>query len=198
MTIDWMLFSAAAVLLLAPSNALLPREVELLSFDRLRNRSTGRRSVLTRWLDPLRGFGGAFLLKVSLPLTSDLWNYVPHLEYGVLVGVLVLGVVSQVYTRREVDAILAPMGYLTGVLFAMVSWPVALIALIAGITGMYAFRQFHAYLGLVAVVVTPVGLLLETPIIWLIPMVCLLLIPVLASLMTGRTLEVPVPVESPS
>lgn len=44
-----------------------------------------------------------------------------------------------------------------------------------------------------AVVVIAIGLLLEAPVIWLLPTVGVLLVPVIAGLTTGRTLEMPIP-----
>ena len=44
-----------------------------------------------------------------------------------------------------------------------------------------------------AVVVVAIGLLLEAPVIWLLPTVGVLLVPVIAGLTTGRTLEMPIP-----
>ena len=99
-----------------------------------------------RSLEPLRGFGGAFVLKVSLPLTTDLWYYVPQTEYSLFIGVLFLGMILQLFTRREEDALLAPVGYAVGLLFAIVPWPVALVGSIAGVTSLFAFRQMQVFL----------------------------------------------------
>lgn len=199
MTIEWALFVPAVILLLFPGDRLMSAQVELLSFDRMGNRSQAinrRRWVYVRWIEPLRGFGGAFVLKTSLPLTTDLWHFVPGLEYGLFLGVLGLGMIAQVLTRREEGVLLAPVGYALGVLFVLVPWPVAVVALISGITALFAFRQLHAFFGFAALLVGLVGLLFEIPVIWMMPAVGLLLIPVSVGLMSGRTLEMPVPVET--
>lgn len=201
MSIDWVLLVPALLLLLWPGDRLMASEVELLSFDRMGNRSEAinrRRWVYLRWLDPIRGFGGAFLLKISLPLTTDLWSYLPGMEYGVFVAVLGLGMISQLFTGREEGVLLAPVGYAVGILFVLVPWPAAAVAVISGITSLFAFRQIAAFFGFTAMVVGLVGMLFETPIIWLLPAVGALLIPVIAGLMTGRTLEIPVPAETRS
>jgi hypothetical protein len=192
MTIEWVLFLPAAVLLLFPGNLFLPAGVEMLSFERFRNASGKSRWILLRCLDPVRAFGAAFALKVSLPLTSDMWAYVPGQEYGVLVGVLMAGVALQTFTLKEPDVLLSPTGYVVGVLFALVPWPVAGVALIAGITCLFAFRQFMPFFAMVAMVAAAIGVLFETPVIWVLPAVGLVFVPVVASLVTGRTLEIPV------
>ncbi|GAB5562620.1 MAG: hypothetical protein SynsKO_42670 [Synoicihabitans sp.] len=199
--VDWWLFAPAALLLLFPGEWLMPSKIELLSFDRINNRSAPvnrRRWVYVRWLDPLRGFGGAYTLKVSLPLTTDLWFYVPGAEYGLFVAVLVAGTVAQLPTRREAGALLAPVGYTMGVMFGVVPWPMAGVGLIAGITTLFAFRQFGSFFGFAAVGAGLVGLLFEVAPLWLIPAVGLMFIPLIAALMTGRALEVPVPSEEQS
>lgn len=196
LVVDWWLFTPAVLLLLFPGDRLMSPQVELLNFDRASHRSRSpkcSRWVYSRWLEPLRSFGGAFVLKVSLPLTTDLWHYVPQTEYSLFVGVLFLGMILQLFTRREEDALLAPIGYVVGLMFAIVPWPVALVGLIAGITSLFAFRQLQGFFGMAAVVVVAIGLLLEAPVIWMLPIVGVLLVPVIAGLTTGRTLEMPVP-----
>lgn len=198
MVVDWWFFAPAALLLLFPGDWMMSSQVELLSYDRIGNRSAAvkrRRWVFVRWLDPLRGFGGAYALKISLPLTTDLWQYLPGKEYGVFVAILVVGMIAQLPTRREEGALLAPMGYAIGVLFALVPWPMAGVGLIAGLTTLIAFRQFGSFFGFAAVGAALVGLLFQVAVIWLLPAVCLMLIPLIAALMTGRSLEAPVPAE---
>ena len=149
LVVDWWLFAPAVILLLFPGDRLMSPQVELLNFDRASHRSRSSkcpRWVYMRWLEPLRGFGGAFVLKVSLPLTSDLWHCVSQAEYSLFVGVLLLGMILQLFTRREEDALLASVGYAVGLLFALVPWPVALVGLIAGITSLFAFRQMQVFL----------------------------------------------------
>jgi hypothetical protein len=199
MTIDWVLMLPALLMLLWPGDRLIFSDVELLSFDRMGNRSeriNRRRWVYVRWLDPIRAFGGAFLLKISLPLTTDLWLYLPGKEYGLFVTVLGLGMIAQLFTRRETGVLLAPVGYGVGMLFALVPWPEAAVAVISGITSLFAFRQVGSFFGFAAMVVGLVGMLFETPIIWLLPAVGMLLTPVVAGLITGRSLEIPVPAET--
>ncbi|MBT5900708.1 MAG: hypothetical protein HOH58_01205 [Opitutaceae bacterium] len=199
--VDWWLFVPAVLLLLFPGECLMSSDIELLSYDRMGNRSAAvkrRRWVYVRWLDPLRAFGGAFALKVSLPLTTDLWHYLPGKEYGVFVAILIVGMIVQLPTRREEGALLSPLGYAMGVMFAVVPWPVAGVGLIAGLTTLIAFRHFGSFFGFAAVGAALVGLLFQVAVIWLLPAVCLMLIPLIAALMTGRALEAPVPAEEKS
>lgn len=199
--IDGWLFAPSLLLLLFPGDWLLGNRVELLNFDRAGNRSASinrRRWVYVRWLEPLRGFGGAFALKVSLPLTTDLWRYLPGPAYALFIAILAAGMIAQLPTSREEGALLAPVGYAAGVLFVLLPWPLAAVGLVGGVTSLFAFRQLNAFFGFTAVVVGFVGLLFKISAIWLIPAVGLLLIPVVASLLTGRTLEMPLPADTKS
>jgi len=199
MLIEWQLFLPALLLLLVPGDLLMSPRIELLSFDRAGNRSSAinrQRWVYVRWMEPVRGFGGAYLLQISLPLTTDLWDYLPGGAYGLFLGLLIAGVVAQLITRRAEGALLAPIGYVMGVVFALVPWPLAMVGLVSGITSIFAFRQLHAFFGFSAATVGLVGLLFESPVVWLVPAVGLLFMPLLAGLMTGRALEMPVPADT--
>lgn len=99
-------------------------------------------------------------------------------------------------TGREEGALLAPVGYMAGMLFALLPWPMATVGLVSGITGLFAFRQLHGFFGFTAAVVGLVGLLFEYSPMWLIPAVLLLFVPVFAGLLTGRSLEMPLPADT--
>ena len=138
------------MLLLIPADALLSSRVQLRtldSFNKLDNTWRFRRWwwVPALWLDPLRGFGGALLVKHALTLTSTSWTHVPKLDYFLLVLALLAGVVAQLYTRREEGVMLAPLGYVLGMVGALMPWPVTLVTGIASFTGLFAFRNFASY-----------------------------------------------------
>lgn len=199
MAIEWQLFLPALLLLLFPADRLMGSRVELLSFDRAGNRSAAvnrRRWMYVRWTEPLRALGGAFALKISLPLATDLWRFQAGDAYALFIAILVAGMILQLPTNREEGALLAPVGYAVGILFALLPWPLAGVGLIGGITSLFAFRQLNAFFGFAASVVGLVGLLFESPPMWLIPAVGLLFLPVLAGLLTGRTLEMPLPADT--
>ncbi len=199
MIIEWFLFLPAVLLLLFPGDRLMGPQVELFNFDRGNNRSAGQnrlRWVYVRWLEPLRAFGGAFALKLSLPLTTDLWRYVSVEAYWLFVVLLLVGLIAQMPTGREEGALLAPVGYMIGLLFALLPWPMAAVGIVSGVTGLFAFRLLPGFFGFTGAVVGLVGLLFKFPPMWLIPAVGLLFVPVFAGLLTGRTLESPLPADT--
>ncbi|MCF3649259.1 hypothetical protein [Synoicihabitans lomoniglobus] len=196
MTIAWSLLVPGALLLLIPANSFLSTVVQLRTFDSFNNLDSRRHHrpwwwVPSLWLDPARGYLGALLVKISLTLTSDLWAYVPKPDYALLMVVLGLGIISQLYTRREEHVLLAPIGFVAGMLFALLTWPVALVGLIAGVTGLFAFRSFAAFFVTALVGVAGLGLLLGERPLWLVPAVVVCGLPIIASLITGSTLELP-------
>ena len=196
MNADWVLLVPGAVLLLIPANALLSSFIQLRTFESFNNLDSRRRHrawwwVPALWLDPARGFLGAYLVKSSLALSSTHWASVPKTDYSLLLGLMLLAIVSQVYTRREEQVLLAPIGFVAALLFALVTWPVALVGVIAGVTGLYAFRQFGAFFLFAALGVSFLGVVLAETSIWLIPAICACGVPVIASLVTGRSLELP-------
>lgn len=85
MNIEWFLFVPALLLLLFPGDRLMGARTELFSFDRGNNRSASinrRRWMYVRWVEPARGFGGAYALKISLPLATELWHYASPQAYA--------------------------------------------------------------------------------------------------------------------
>lgn len=199
MSIEWLLFAPALLLLLFPGDRLMSPRVELFSFDRGTNRSAvinRGRWMYVRWVEPLRSFGGAYALKLSLPLATDLWHYVSVEAYALFIGILLVGLIAQLPTHREEGALLAPVGYMVGLLFALLPWPMAAVGIVSGVTGLFAFRQLHGFFGFTGAVIGLVGLLFRHSPMWLIPAVGLLFVPVFAGLLTGRTLEMPLPADT--
>ena len=194
--INWSLFLPGVMLLLIPADALLSAHVQLRTLESFNNLDNTRRFrrwwwVPALWLDPWRGFGGALLVKHALTLTSTSWDHVPKLDYSLLVLAMLGGVVAQLYTRREEGVMLAPLGYVLGVAAALMPWPVALVAGIASLTGLFAFRHFTSYFLGGTVGVAFLGFVLGADVLWIIPAITVYFLPVLASLVTGKALELP-------
>jgi hypothetical protein len=197
MTIHWSLLVPGLLLLWFPADRLLSRAVQLRSFDCFQSLERSRRHrpwwwVPVLWLDPGRGFLGSWLLMRAFALEeAPGFSFVPVLPYGMAVGVLILAVLIQTFSRREEGVLLAPIGFVVGLVLAITSWPVAAVGLTMGLVGLFAFREFHAFFAVSLVAVAVLGFAFEVPPMWLLPAIGALALPVAAGVMTGRTLELP-------
>lgn len=196
MTIHWSLFAPAVLLLLYPADRLLSSAVQLRSCDDFQNLDRGARHrpwwwLPLLWIDPFRGFLGAWLLRRALALETNDWSQIARSPYGLLLAIVGLAVLCQTFTRREEHVLLAPVGFVAGVVTALLPWPVAAIGLAMGATGLFGFREFHAFFAVALAAVGVIGFALDAPACWLIPAVGLLGLPVAAGLLTGSTLEFP-------
>jgi hypothetical protein len=197
MTIQWTVFVPGVLLLLFPADRLLSPLVELRSFDRFQNLENSPRYrpwwwVPALWLDPLRGFAGAWLLLQAFGLTSVKWETAPVPEYAGFVVLIGLGVLCQTLTRRGDEGILlAPIGFVAGVVVAVAPWAVSAMGIVSATLGLFAFRQFNAYFAIGSVAVAVLGLVLSTDAMWLWPASGAFALPLLAALVSGCTLELP-------
>ncbi len=197
MTIHWSLLVPGVVLLLIPADRLMTSRVELRSFDRFRSLENSPRHrpwwwVPVLWLDPWRGFCGAFLLRTSLGVTLSPWEFVPPTEYAWLVAVLALGIVCQTFTvRGEQGVVLAPMGYVAGVVVALTPWSVSLPVLVLAALGLFAIRQFHAFFFFGLVAVTVLGPLFRADFAWVGPAAGAFALPIIMGFLSGSSLELP-------
>lgn len=197
MTIHWSLLVPGVLLLLFPADRLLSSRVELRSFDRFRSLENSPRHrpwwwVPALWLDPLRGFFGAFLLRNSFGVALDPWELLPPAQYAWVVALLALGIVCQIFTfRGEKGVILAPMGYVAGVVVALTPWSVSLPVLVLAALGLFGLRQFHAFFsfGLAAVVL--LGVVFRADFAWIAPAAGALALPVVAGFLAGSSMELP-------
>lgn len=197
MTINWGLFVPGMLLLFFPADRLLSSLVELRSFDCFQNLEDSRRYrpwwwVPALWLDPLRGFLGTLLLQRALELTTVTWTLMPKPEYALFVGLVTIGVLCQTFTRRgDAGVLLAPIGFVAGVVIALTPLPVALLGIISATLGLFAFRQFHAFFAFGLVAICLLGFLLGAGTMWIGPAVGAFALPIVAGLVTSSTLEVP-------
>lgn len=197
MTIHWMLFAPGVLLLLYPADRLLSPLVELRSFDCFQNLENSPRYrpwwwVPVLWLDPLRGFFGTVLVQHAVEITDVTWNLAPKPEYALFVAVMAVGVLCQTITRRgDSGVLLAPMGFVAGVVAALAPLPVALIGVVTAALGLFAFRQFHAFFAFGLMAVGLLGLVLGAGMMWIGPAVGVFSLPIVAGLVTGSTLELP-------
>lgn len=197
MTIQWALFVPSVLLLLFLADRLLSANVELRSFDcfhRLGGVSPARPWwwVLALWLDPVRGFAGAYLVREALAANHTQWETVSKPAYAAAVALLALAVVVQTFTRRgDRGVLLAPLGFVAGVVLALMPWPVALIGVVTGLLGLFGFRQFYAYFAFGGVAIGVLGFVLAAPGIWIVPAAGVFLLPVVTGVVADCTLEVP-------
>ncbi len=197
LTIHWALFVPGALFLLFPADRLLSSKVELRSFDCFQSLENSPRFrpwwwVPILWLDPLRGFLGAMWLQRSLDFGPSSWELVSKPEYALLIAVLVVAVFLQMFTRRgDRGVLLAPLGFVAGIVIALTPWPVALPAIATSLLGLFGLRQFSAYFAFGLVAVLLLGIVLDARMIWIVPAAGMLALPILLELVTGSTLELP-------
>jgi hypothetical protein len=196
MTIDWSLFLPAMLLLLFPADRLLSTKVQLRTFESFRSLENSPRFrpwwwVPALWLDPIRGFAGALLLKWALAIVSARWTLEQKPAYWLLVGLLGFAVLCQSFTRRDREALLAPMGFVAGIVLALMPPAVALIGFATAVLSVFAFHRFHAFFTAGLAMVALLGVLLDTHFMWLAPAVVVLAVPLALGAITGRSLELP-------
>lgn len=197
MTIEWSLFVPGVLLLLFPADRLLSAKVELRSFDCFQNLQNSPRYrpwwwVPALWLDPLRAFGGTFLLLRALSIQPLAWRLSSVPAYVLLLTVLTAGVLCQTFTRRgDRGVMLAPMGFVGGIAMALTPWPVSLLAIVTGVLGLFALRQFHWFFAFGLVAVGLLGFVLGTNVVWYAPAIGAFALPIVLGLVTDSTLELP-------
>ncbi|MFI5356347.1 MAG: hypothetical protein ACHQ4G_03330 [Opitutales bacterium] len=196
MAFDWGWFLTGLVLLFFPADRLLSAQVSVRgaeSFQSLQN-SPRRRPwwwVPALWLDPVRGLLGTWLVRRGCVLTMHAGVPEPKSAYAVMLAVLFVAVLVQLPTRRSQEILLAPIGFMAGMVGILVPLPVAVIGLAAALGSLFAFRAFSAFFTAGLAVVAVLGLVLQAPLCWLLPAVGLLAVPVLAALLSQRSLELP-------
>lgn len=191
----WSLLAIGALLLVFPADKLMGSTVSLRTFDSFQNledRPGGRPWwwVPILWLDPLRAFAGLWLVKAA-PGVSLAWLHGHNVAYWGLVLGLALAVTLQSLTRREPDVQLAPIGFVGGIVAALLPWPAAVLSLVLAIAALFALRSYFAFFvtGLIAVPI--LGVVLKADMPSLIPAILVLGLPVLLCLTRGATMEIP-------
>lgn len=144
------------------------------------------------WLDPLRAFLGTVLLQRAVGVADATWTATAIPEYVLPVGLIGVGVVGQSITRRgDTGLLLAPVGFVAGIVAALTPSPVAVLGIVTATLGLFAFRQFRAFVAFGLVAVCLLGIVPGTGMMWIGPAVGVLSLPIVANLVTGSTLEVP-------
>lgn len=200
MSLNWILFLPALLLLFYPLELLLPRhfglkELSYIDFGEVGARRRAPWSFPALWSDGIRSFAGAHLLKSAWTLEpfSGRLSHVPVL--AVLV-ILSLSLIVQMHTRRKADRFIAPVSFMIGLWLALLPASVALVAVAAGGVCMVAFRSLTAFFFCGGVAVEVLGYaVLHVGGYWSVAAGVTGLIPCLVSLLGHRRLAVPVRVE---
>lgn len=186
----------AVLLLLWPADRLLSKRVELRSIDSFRSLNTSPRFrpwwwVPLLWLDPVRAFAGAWLLRRALNAGSLENDFVFRGAYVLLLLVLAAGLTLQLFTRREPGVLLAPLGYTVGIAVTLTTWPVVLVGTLAALTALLALRALPAFFAGGLVITAVVGLAFQVGPAGLVPAVCVFALPLLLTGLTRRIMELP-------
>jgi hypothetical protein len=197
MTIHWLLFFSGLVLLFYPLDKLLPPQVGLRLYEQL-TRHKGRE--LTKawwwmpmvWLSPLRAWLGVECLRNSVHMMPGMPHAYARVPLLMVMAILLIAVGVQMHTRRHEDKFLAPMGYLSGLLFALLPLPIALLATVLATASMIAFRTWTVFFLFGALGAAAFGYLMLQSNLWVAGATLLMLEPPLISLVLGRTLVLPV------
>ena len=191
------MFFPALVLVFFPLDAVLPKRLKFREFDHLDFgedswcRSLDAWWLPTLWLDPVRAFAGAWLLRNAWVVEESLVGPARHapLVASALILAGALGV--QLHTRRDHDVVLAPLGYLIGLWFGLLVAPVAALAMVVGVGCVAAFRAWSAFFVFGAIGTGVIGYLLMRMDPWMLMTVALSILPWFVSAIMQRTLIFP-------
>lgn len=195
MATHWLMLIPSLVLLFFPLDILLPknfimRELRSLDFDRTGEWRRVPWKLPLLWLDVLRAFGGAWLLRHAWTAhAASGWNHAPVMASALI---LVVSFVAQMQTRRDADCFFAPLTHIVGLMLALAYLPVAILAIVAGGVCMVAFRSTSAFFFFAAVTVAILGHWVLHLGYWTMMVAILGLVPSLVSLMFRRPLALPI------
>jgi len=197
MKIHWALFIPALLLLFYPLDSWLRGQISLRDFEHVnRQRRPDAPHTWWRapyfWIDPVRAFIGAWLLRHSWeiePPLPGLWRHLPLLASLI---VLSLSIGAQMHTRRDDDALFAPIGYSAGVVFALLPPQIAILVVILAGACLVGFRGWSAFFISGAIGAGAMGYMILRMDYWMVVTVVLLMEPSLLSLLVRRKLRLPV------
>lgn len=190
------LLASGLFLLLFPADRLLSRFVELRSFESFRSLEDSPRHrpwwwVPLLWLDPARAFAGAICLQTSLVVPAHDWEATEKAPYFAMVAGLCVAVACQMFNRRDRDSLLAPIGFVAGIVAALAPWLVVGVGVAIALMGMFAFRSFHSFFAMGLVIVGFFGVVIEQSTVWLIPSLTVFAVPACVGFFSGRSLDLP-------
>jgi len=143
------------------------------------------------WLDPLRAFAGAWLLRNAWALDEFLGGVARHAPWVASALILAAALGVQLHTRRDRGMLFAPIGYVIGLWFGLLLSPVAALAMVIGVGCVVAFRSWAAFFVFGAIGGGVIGFLVMRLNPWLLAAVALSILPWFISAITQRVLIFP-------
>jgi len=143
------------------------------------------------WLDPFRGYLGAWLLISALGLTPSSWEMMPKLGLSVLLGVICLSALSQTLSRRDHGVVLAPIGFVSGVVVAIVPGVAPFICLAIALLAMFGFRQFYAFFAIGVIALPLLGFVFASSFGLIAAALPMFFVPLMVGMLTHSSFEIP-------
>jgi hypothetical protein len=107
-------------------------------------------------------------------------------------GLVLLGLIPQMVTRRKANAMFAPLGYVLASLFVMLPFAAALPVAVLGVVGLMALRDFTALFLGGSIVTVVMGYLLGGSLVAACMVAAVFALPVVVSAMFGWKMVLPV------
>lgn len=199
MSLNWLLFLPALLVLFYPLELLLPKrfglkELPYIDFGEAGARRRAPWSFPALWSDGIRSFAGAFMLRSAWTMEAGVGGLY-QVPVAAAVVILSLSVIVQMHTTRKGDRFIAPVTFVIGLWLALLPASVALVAVAAGGVCMVAMRSLTAFFfcGAVAVGIFGYGALHAG--YWALAAGVIGVMPCLISFLARRRLAVPVRVE---
>ncbi len=193
----WVLLPAM-LLLGMPMDWLLRGEVRFGQVDQMFLR--GRKRELSGWnaamlvLDPVRAAVGAGLLAQGAKIAAvHLGGSFPDATAPLILGIgMFVSMVAQLYTGRDPEYLLAPVGYAAGLIISLVAPSVAAIALLISFATLAGTRAWSGFFFAGAIACAGVGfLLMELDPVTPAVLGAVLFLPAIAGMLMGRHLMMP-------
>jgi len=198
MIIAWGILLPSVVLLYYPAERIIPFGHKLRTYSQLsdpaqRHRHSWWRWQPALWADALRIAAAVWLLDFSIVAEAGESRALAVVTLG---GLLMLGLIPQMVTRRKPDAMFAPAGYVLAVLFVLLPLSAALPTAVLGIVGLMALRDFTALFLVGGLMSVLLGYLLGGSVVTSCMVAAIFALPAIVSAMFRCKLVLPVRVGS--
>jgi hypothetical protein len=194
MVIEWGFFLPALLMLFYPAERIFPASRRLRSYEQLTDPARSHRHWWWRWqpalwLDAVRIGLAVWLLNFSVtPVPGEPRSQVT----AVLSGLLLLGLIPQMVTRRKDNAMFAPVGYVLATLCVMLPLTAVLPIAALGIVGLMALRDFTVIFLVGSISTVVLGYLLGAPLTTACMVAAVFALPVVVGAMFQCQLVLPV------
>ncbi len=202
MIINWLPLLCGLFFGLIPPKLLLNSECRYLDLEGLLQRLFPRDKPAQRrrrwwklplvWIDPVRGFVAAFLIRDAFSTAPG--AAAPQRILCLIATFFILFVMLWVQTARgsKDGECLSPSGFLAGMMLALLPWIVALSAIVIGVTAAVAFSSFGAGYLVAAMVTAVLGFLFLNTSPWLGVDTALVATPMMISWLRRAQMVIPV------